>query len=95
MKQVQICYDICTPGSRFTCNWLVEVLIILLSAHIKDPTLNNLVFTLSHTKYDIYIFHVLVGPEKPRTLTPEWQADAVELAKKRRSNPISGISSKQ
>ncbi|KAJ7376672.1 Cytochrome c oxidase subunit [Desmophyllum pertusum] len=35
-----------------------------------------------------------VGPEKPISLTPEWQADHIKIAKQRRANPISGISSK-
>lgn len=35
-----------------------------------------------------------IGPEKPRTLTPEWAEDSVKKAKRLRSNPIEGISSK-
>ncbi|CAH3027892.1 unnamed protein product, partial [Porites evermanni] len=34
-----------------------------------------------------------IGPEKPRTLTPEWQADSIKKAKRLKSNPISGIAS--
>lgn len=36
-----------------------------------------------------------VGPERPRTLTEEWRADAKKIARQRRANPISGVSSNQ
>lgn len=36
-----------------------------------------------------------VGPERPRTLTVEWQEDAKKLARQRRANPITGVSSDQ
>lgn len=36
-----------------------------------------------------------VGPERPRTLTEEWRADAKKIARQRRANPITGVSSNQ
>ena len=42
-----------------------------------------------------YCTFVVVGPEPPRTITPEWRAASVEKMKRQKANPISGISSKQ
>ncbi|KAL9975416.1 hypothetical protein ACROYT_G012577 [Oculina patagonica] len=65
---------------------------------VQEPYLKKMIGMLSlMLALSVGLFSFLrkyVGPEKPRTLTAEWQADADKLAKQRRANPISGISSK-
>lgn len=62
----------------------------ICSSILKESTWKYL---NSHWKCLFFFYLLLVGPEKPRTLTPEWEADSIKKAKRLRANPITGISS--
>ncbi|XP_074615805.1 cytochrome c oxidase subunit 4 isoform 2, mitochondrial-like [Acropora palmata] len=65
---------------------------------LQEPYAKKLVGMLSgFVAVSVMLFAFLrkyIGPEKPRTLTPEWEADSIQKAKRLRANPITGISSR-
>ena len=65
---------------------------IFAVAYGSNILLSSFIRTLLK-QINTFFFPLSVGPEKPRTLTPEWQADSVKKAKRLKSNPISGIAS--
>lgn len=64
--------------------------VVVSSRLILENTLALVILVVSVSSFS---YLLLVGPEKPRTLTPEWEADSIKKAKRLRANPITGISS--
>ncbi|XP_068724772.1 cytochrome c oxidase subunit 4 isoform 2, mitochondrial-like [Montipora capricornis] len=65
---------------------------------LQEPYAKKLVGLISgFLAVSVILFAFLrkyIGPEKPRTLTPEWEADSIKKAKRLRANPITGIGSR-
>lgn len=71
--------------------FFVSILAVVVSARlVLENTLALVILVVSVSSFS---YLLLVGPEKPRTLTPEWEADSIKKAKRLRANPITGISS--
>lgn len=71
--------------------FFVSILAVVVSSRlVLENTLALVILVVSVSSFS---YLLLVGPEKPRTLTPEWEADSIKKAKRLRANPITGISS--